>query len=383
MSFNTLAVSLASIAIFIPSFFQPFVGHLADKTVNKLNWIIYAKIAQFVLFLLLACLILLKPSFSLFMVLLLINVVADCLGFFSSALSLPFIKHLVPNDDLMEAMGFQTALQTLIQLIFQGAGAFFIVQLNYNFSLFAIINAITFLLAACIIIVHYGLLSEVNQKFGRTKIQTKNKFSRDFKETIQLFFKNPFLKMIIIFAVLINILGSSSDGLLNVSLLSRDWFWFGNLASTLALVGISSSVGILLGSLFSKDFFKNISSFMIISLILLNTTLLPIIVLFIPSKVILITLLFTLGYLLGKINPRISAYIISEVPEEKLGLTSGIFSILVMAGTPIGQLIFLGTANIFTDSLSWFIFGTLSILFLLVSIAYSKKVIDPITVKGK
>ena len=381
LPFNTLAVSLASVAIFIPSFFQPFVGHLADATKNKLKWNILSRFIQFLLFILLAWLILLKPNFLLFMILLLINVVADCFGFFSSALQLPFIKLLVEKDSLMEAMGFQTALQTLIQLIFQGAGAFFIVQLNYNFSLFAIINAITFLVAGGIILSHYNLLNQFDLTLAENKINSQNNFRRDFKETLHLFLQNPFLKMIIIFAVLINLLGSSSDGLLNVSLIHRDVLWFNNLPNTLAIVSISSSIGILLGSLFAKDFFKDVSSLLIISLILLNTALLPITIILLPSKILLVTLLFTLGYLLGKINPRISAYIISEVPEEKLGLTSGIFSILVMAGTPIGQLIFLGSANVFSDTLSWILFGTLSVIFLLISSFYGKKVVDPITIK--
>ena len=381
LPFNTLAVSLASVAIFIPSFFQPFVGHLADKTKNKLKWNILSRLIQFALFMTLAGLILLKPSFLLFMILLLINVVGDCFGFFSSAVQLPFIKHLVPEENLRDAMSFQTALQTLIQLIFQGAGAFFIVQLNYNFSLFAVINAITFLIAALIILSHYHYLNAFDFELSKREVATKNTFKHDFKETLHLFLQNPFLKMIIFFAILINLLGSSSDGLLNVSLLHRQLLWFNNLPNTLALVGISSSVGMLLGSLLSKDFFQKVSSLMIISLILLNTTLLPVTILLIESKMLLIILLFTLGYLLGKINPRISAYIISEVPEEKLGLTSGIFSILVMAGTPVGQLIFLGSANAFSDTLSWVIFGSLSLIFLFIAIFYGKKVEDPIAAK--
>ena len=379
LPFNTLAVSLASMAIFIPSFFQPFVGYLADKTTKKLRWNVLSRVIQAMLFILLAVLILLEPNFSLFIILLLINVLGDCFGFFSSALQLPFVKHLIPETDLREAMGFQNALQTLVQLIFQGIGALFIVKLNYNFSLFAVINAITFVLAALIIISRYPLLSKINIQVEEITSHLSSSFKHDFKETFHLLWKNPFLKMIVIFAVLINLLGSSTDGLLNISLLSRENLWVNNLPNTLALVGISTSIGLLLGSLLTKDFFKNVSSLTLISLILLNTLLLPIIVLVIKSKFILFGLLFTLGYLLGKINPRISAYIISEVPQDKLGLTSGIFSILVMAGTPIGQLIFLGTANIATDTLSWIIFAIFSLIFLLISLVFSKQVVDPIT----
>lgn len=381
LPFNTLAVSLASIAIFIPSFFQPFLGHLADRITNKLKWNILAKLAQFVLFLLLAGLILLKGSLILFFILLLINVLGDCLGFFSGALQLPYIKHLVPEENLMEAMGFQNALYTLIQLIFQGLGGFAIVQLNYNFSLFALINAITFLMAALIIIRHFSFLNTFDIKSMTKSPLEKTSFRKDFKETIHLLIQNPFLKIIMFFAVLINLLSSSSDGLLNISLLHREYLWFSNLPNTLALISMSSSIGLLLGALFTKDFFKKVSTVTIINLVLLNAALLPISFILIQSKILLLILLFTLGYLLGKINPRISAYIISEVPQEQLGLTSGIFNTLVMVGAPLGQLVFLGSANLFNDTLSWFIFGSLSVIFLIISNFYGKKVTDPISVK--
>ena len=69
LPFNTLAVSLASMAIFIPSFFQPFVGYLADKTTKKLRWNVLSRLIQAMLFILLAVLILLEPNFSLFIIL--------------------------------------------------------------------------------------------------------------------------------------------------------------------------------------------------------------------------------------------------------------------------------------------------------------------------
>ncbi len=74
LSFNTVAVSLASVAIFLPSFFQPFLGHWADKTKDKLKWSIYTKLLQFLLFIILAGAILLPPTFTLCTFLLLINI---------------------------------------------------------------------------------------------------------------------------------------------------------------------------------------------------------------------------------------------------------------------------------------------------------------------
>ena len=380
LPFNTLAVSLASITIFIPSFFQPFIGHFADKTKSKTKWIIRARLGQFLLFLILAKVILLEPSLPLFLLLLIINVLGDCLGTFSGSLQLPFFKQLISEEDLTEAMGFQSGLNTLIQLIFQGLGAFAIVKLNYNFSLFGLINAITFLLAALIIVIHYNFISSLEQQMISQTEQKKTTFISDFKETMTIFLNNPFLKMIIFFAVLINLLFSSAEGLLNISLLDRQILWFGNLPNTIALVSISTSVGLLLGSLLTMDFFKHIKSLTIISLILINACLLPFTLIVIQSKWLMALLLFSFGYLLGKINPRLSAYLISEVPTEKLGLTSGIFNVLAMAGAPLGQLIFLGTANLINDLLSWIIFGTLSFLFFIYAVLGNNKVSDPITI---
>ncbi|MDT2864017.1 MFS transporter [Vagococcus carniphilus] len=380
LPFNTLAVSLASITIFIPSFFQPFIGHFADKTKGKTKWIIRARLGQFLLFLLLAKVILIEPSLALFLLLLIINVLGDCLGTFSGSLQLPFFKQLISEEDLTEAMGFQSGLNTLIQLIFQGLGAFAIVKLKYNFSLFGLINAITFLLAALIIVIHYNFINSLEQQMISQTEQKKTTFISDFKETMTIFLNNPFLKMIIFFAVLINLLFSSAEGLLNISLLDRQILWFGNLPNTIALVSISTSVGLLLGSLLTMDFFKYIKSLTIISLILINACLLPFTLIVIQSKWLMALLLFSFGYLLGKINPRLSAYLISEVPTEKLGLTSGIFNVLAMAGAPLGQLIFLGTANLINDLLSWIIFGTLSFLFFIYAVLGNNKVSDPITI---
>lgn len=381
LSFNTLAVSLASATIFIPSFFQPFIGHLADRTQNKFKWVITARVGQVLLFLALAKLILLEGSLPLFFILLLINVVGDCLGMFSGALQLPFIKLLISEDELMDAMGFQNGLNTLIQLIFQGVGALAIVKLNYNFSLFGLINAFTFLLAALIIIMRYRFLNPLEEQLTTHPEEIKTSFTKDFKETVTIFMNNPFLKMLIFYAVLINLMFSSSEGLINISLLKRHVLWFGNLPNTIALISISVSVGLLFGSLFTKDFFKHIKTSTIISIVLANSFLLSLSIVVIQSKILLVVLLLAFGYLLGKLNPRLSAYLISEVPEEKLGLTSGIFNALVMAGTPLGQLVFLGSANLVNDTLSWAIFGFLGIMFFFFSMTSSKNVVDPIAAK--
>lgn len=79
LPFNTLAVSLASMAMLVPNLLQIVTGHLADRTQRKVRWMMTSRLFQGVLFLLLAWLIQLPPSLITFLLLLAINILSDCL----------------------------------------------------------------------------------------------------------------------------------------------------------------------------------------------------------------------------------------------------------------------------------------------------------------
>ncbi|MFR3286969.1 MAG: MFS transporter, partial [Enterococcus casseliflavus] len=151
LPFNALAVSLASMALLVPDLLRILTGYLADRTKNKVQWMISSRLLQGVLFVALAFLIQLPPSLWSFFLLLGINIVSDCLGAYCSGLQLPYVRRLVPADALDSAMGFQMACQTTVQIVFQGIGAWGIILLNNNFAAFGLINAVTFFLAAIVI----------------------------------------------------------------------------------------------------------------------------------------------------------------------------------------------------------------------------------------
>ncbi|WP_321384567.1 hypothetical protein [uncultured Enterococcus sp.] len=67
---------------------------------------ILSRIAQFILFAGLTLLIRLPATFSLFLVLLMINIISDCLGAYGGGLQLPLLRRLLPEEALDEAMGF-------------------------------------------------------------------------------------------------------------------------------------------------------------------------------------------------------------------------------------------------------------------------------------
>lgn len=374
LPFKELAVTLASMAVFVPSLLDIFISWFSDQTKRKTQHVLGARIGQFLLFVLLAILITRPASVGLFLLLLLINIVSDCLGIYGGGLLLPVLKRIVPSAELENAMGFQTSTNTLAQLVFQGLGAWLIVLLHHNFSLFGVLNALTFLLAAAILFSNRTTLIQAEPQKPKT---AKEPFLTSIKTTFQLLFQNRFLRTIMIFALLVNSLSASMDGLINLTLLNNQHLWFVNYGNTVAMVGIALSIGIIIGSLLANDWFKNSDMLTLIVLIMFLIALMGLNFWLLQNRWLMIGGMFACGYLMGKINPRLSAFMIREIDEERLAVTSGIFSTIIMLGGPLAQVFFLGIANLATPILSWQIYLVATVLIGLGALVYKGKVSEP------
>ncbi|MGC6769747.1 MFS transporter [Enterococcus sp. LJL51] len=375
--FKGMAVSLASMALLIPSLLNIITGYLADQTRHKTRWMIISRIGQFLLFILLTIAIRLPSSVPLFLLLLFINIVSDCLGAYGGGLQLPLLRRLIPEELLEEALGFQTATQTLVQIIFQGVGAWVIILLRYDFSAFGLINAGTFLLAGAAIFQQRKLLRAAEPNHHSIKTQAKSGFKSNLLETLQLLYTNRFLKIIALFALAVNTLGTCIDGLMNVSLLTIEPMWLGNYGNTLAVIGITLSAGIIIGSLFTNDFLKSVSTLPLISATMVVLGVLALNFLIFKHSLLMIVCLFIVGYLTGKMNPRVSAYMMRQIDEKQLAVTSGIFNTLVLLGGPVGQAVFLGIANTLTPVFSWQIYLVATLLISIFALIYSRRVAEP------
>ncbi len=83
------------------------------------------------------------------------------------------------------------------------------------------------------------------------------------------------------------------------------------------------------------------------------------------KSILLITILsFTSGYVLGKLNPRVSALVIRIIPDDRLGASMGFVNMAVLIGAPVGSAFFLTIANIGSRGItySWIIFGICALL---------------------
>lgn len=361
LSFKTLAVSLASFVVYIPEIINVFLGYYADNTHHKYKWMVLSRMIQFGLFILLAFLIGMHESLFIFGILLLINVASDCLGNFAGGLELPYFRHLIPDMELNGAMGFENATQTTLQIVFQGLGAVAIVWMNYNYGLFGAINAATFLIAALVIWIHRSIFRKIDPQFKvNQSVEKKEPVFSSMLTTGKLMWTKKIIVLLMGFGVVMNTFFSALDGLVNVTLLHKQQLWFGNYGTSVAIVNISMSVGIVLGSLIQHDFlihtkFSTMVAYLSLMMIGLGTC-------FISGGSIwpIAVLIFISGYVLGKLNPRASSMFIKLIPDDRLGASMGFLNMVMIIGAPVGSAFFLTIANISQNGIdiSWIVFVT-------------------------
>lgn len=386
-----LAVSIASITMFIPSLLQIVMGYAADQTKAKVKLLLWTRLVQAILFVGLAGLVLLPNTFGLFLVLLVINVTADCLGSYAGGLQLPLLKQIIPESELNAAMGFQAASQTIVQIIFQGVGAWAIVLIHYNYSLFGIINALMFLLSATVIFKERTILTAAEphkavqneMAMGEKKDRTGKgvSFKTSVTETFSILTDNRFLARVLVFAFVINSLFASLDGLITITLLDHHELWLANFENTVAMIGMTISIGIIAGSLVDSDPFKKTGLIPLVGMVGLLLLAFSLNMMTIRQNWLMILILFATGYLLGKLNPRMGAYMLKTIPQDKLAIVNGVFGTVVLIGAPLGQFIFLGIGNMWNVTLSWALFAIGTVVIIMMAI--KDKTSDPTQVKNE
>ena len=366
MPFKSLAVTLAAMATSLPTMLSMITGSLADRTQAKTRHMVAARIGQMLLFCGLAGMIVLPASLPLFLGLLAINIISDTLGQYGNGLTLPILHRLIPAKELNTAISFQSATGTTVQMVFQAVGASLIVLLDHNYALFGAINAVTFLLAAVVLIRQNKRLKQAEPIF------------KNIRNVIRFLTTNHFLLAVIIFAMLVNTLGSSVDGLMSVTLVQQPMMWLRNFGTTVAIMNIIFSVGLILGALFAKDGLQRLSTFKLLGLLMAAMIGLSCSFFLLRSLWAAMIFSFATAYLMGKINPRLSTVMMRLVPERQMGTTAGVINLVALLGMPVGQVVFFTIANVVSAAVSWMVMAGLSLILCLALLVMGNRIADPI-----
>ena len=375
MPFKSLAVTLAAMATSLPTMLSMITGSLADRTQAKTRHMVAARIGQMLLFCGLAGMIVLPASLPLFLGLLTINILSDTLGQYGNGLTLPILHRLIPAKELNTAISFQSATGTTVQMVFQAVGASLIVLLDHNYALFGAINAVTFLLAAVVLIRQNKRLKQAEPPVATHVHQP---IFKNIRNVIRFLTTNHFLLAVIIFAMLVNTLGSSVDGLMSVTLVQQPMMRLRNFGTTVAIMNIIFSVGLILGALFAKDGLQRLSTFKLLGLLMAAMIGLSCSFFLLRSLWAAMIFSFATAYLMGKINPRLSTVMMRLVPERQMGTTAGVINLVALLGMPVGQMVFFTIANVVSAAVSWMVMAGLSLILCLVLLVMGNRIADPI-----
>lgn len=365
LPFATQALSLVTVANMIPSFLMIPNGYLADHTKSgkRMPMLIGMRLIQTGLYVILALIIGNATSRIVFWTLLGINVLSDLVADYTDGLILHYQQYFLSQAEYQEAMGFSTGIGSIISIVFQAVGASLIVLVNHNYALFGLINAASFGVAAFV-------LMRDRHSFEAADVHDNQRGMQDIDPAAQSgttkqgifgavksIFADRQIMTIIVLAMLVNTLGTSLDGLINVLIASTQQLWFGNFGTTVALISMVTSGAMIIASLFMRDGLQHLSLAALTTITMVGLTLFALNMCWWQNRYLLLPLIVLASYPIGKINPRISSELMSRIAPDNLAAAASVLQTCIMIGAPIGVGSFLGIANLVTPLVAWEVYG--------------------------
>lgn len=366
LPYATVSMFVANIVTIIPTLFTFWVGVRADKTGQKTRMIVGAGVVQALLFTLVA-IIISNKTFMVFGLVCFINVISDVISDYSAGLRMPIMQFNLDKEDLYEAYSFNQFLSYICNIAGQGFGVWLLTVSDNNFSLVAILNAVSFLLSSLILLIHRERLTykELTEEYSSETLfdNLKNihtNMDRIFKNTAQSSFASIFLAVLSI-----NALGGAISSIYDFYFLKNNLFnlTFGQSVMAVQIVLI---LGAILGSLTPKDYFgrKPLTFLLFLNSLTFLLVALSNILRFNP--LVGIGILTFAAYLMGKAIPKLDAMLMENLPTEILAQSNNFLAMLFTLSVPIGTFIF-STLAIYNMMVCWLVFGVLSSVALLLA----------------
>lgn len=290
----SLALSLIAISESSPKLFTIFGGYFADKTRHKFKNIFLSAIIRCVLYGIVGLLFISNVNqWSLVIIVVIINLISDTFGAYSSGLVSPLVVDLVGKDHFGEAEGFTNGVNEVINIAAQFIGSALLLIMSY--SSLAFLNAISFLLAG-ILFASVGLRQKSIESLKSHEINTQS-----FLVTMKTSFKQV----------------KKQAGLLEV-----------------VLMGVVLACGAALGSMFGTQLFKKFTIFsmtILATLIALMTTF----AIFATSIYLVLGLYFLLALTASATSIKLTQWLVTSVEHKILASTVGLLNTILIASAPL------------------------------------------------
>ncbi|HGO5511495.1 TPA: MFS transporter [Streptococcus suis subsp. hashimotonensis] len=318
-----------------------FIGIWADKTKNKLDTILATLVIRVGLYALVGFLMGFAPALWVVAVVCVINFLSDLAGQYENGLYMPVSLRVVAAEDRETAMAFKMTVKSLLQIAFQASGAILIGFMSYqNLAFF---NAGTFLVSLAIMATLRPALAKLLkenpiQEAEQTETEAGliKGMRNSLKESYQAVQNIPVLKASIVTIASLNAIFTALSPLVILNMKEFSDFVIVNAGTTIALISIFFSVGSILGSSIGMALFKNVS---LINLLKFST-LMPVLLFsgfFLHNIYVVLAVIFVTAVTLGIFNPKMSALVMNELPEDKLATVGGGIDTFCQIGMVAGQ----------------------------------------------
>lgn len=338
--FAKTAVLLITISENLPLLTQLLTGVIADFQRNRISKYLSISFIKVILYSLVTVLLFQSDlTLGLVLVICCINLISDSLSYFAGSMLTPIYMRLI-SDDMTEAMGFRQATNKLVQILGNLSGAFLIglVSLQHLASF----NTATFLVVFLIYLWIRKPLArfEVEEK-DIPRITLATTFSHLNSSLQCLWHLQPILRLLVFLSISQATVGLALP--LSALILTENPFLTLSTGESLAILSVSFSVGMILGSLTSANLAGKIASKFFVYLQTMAT--ISILVgFFLQNFSIIVMFSFIWAVTCGVMQPRFQKAVFSQIPEDKMGTIQSAIGLVDMLLPSILTMLFMGLA---------------------------------------
>ena len=338
------AISLVTLSESLPFLTMIFMGMWGDRTKKKVDTILVTLLFRTGLYLLIGLAMGFQPALWVVILAVLVNLLSDLAGQYEDALHIPLSLRIIPMEDREAMYAFRQGASSILKILFQSSGAILAGLMSYQHLAF--FNAGTFVVSALIMMILRPSLNKLlkdnpihssveNREEERHFIKnTWNSLQQSY-QTIQ----NIFILKTSIFTIAgLNAVFAAENALLLLNMKENPSFVFINPATTIATVTVVTLVGNILGSVLVTTLLKKVSMEFLLKISVFMPP-----ALFIGFLLHSIYIIFLVNFLtmviVGIFQPKMNAFVISSLPEERLATISAGISSFSTLGLVLCQML--------------------------------------------
>ncbi|WP_174720851.1 MFS transporter [Streptococcus periodonticum] len=338
------AISLVTLSESLPFLTMIFMGMWGDRTKKKVDTILATLLFRTGLYLLIGLAMGFQPALWVVILAVLVNLLSDLAGQYEDALHKPLSLRIIPMEDREAMYAFRQGASSILKILFQSSGAILAGLMSYQHLAF--FNAGTFVVSALIMMILRPSLNKLlkdkpihssveNREGERHFIKnTWNSLQQSY-QTVQ---NISVLKTSIFTIAGLNAVFAAENALLLLNMKENPSFAFINPATTIATVTVVTLIGNILGSVLVTTLLKKVSMEFLLKISVFMPP-----ALFIGFLLHSIYIIFLVNFLtmviVGIFQPKMNAFVISSLPEERLATISAGISSFSTLGLVLCQML--------------------------------------------